>query len=62
MILLSYGIFALIEIKLSGKENGISLPQFKIILTRGEFGCIRKDEVMVIAIGCLCMLIIVNNI
>lgn len=70
VIHLNDGRFALIEIKLGGKEEntaakhllqletlllskGYPLPQFKMILTGGELGYLRKDGVMVVPIGCL---------
>jgi predicted AAA+ superfamily ATPase len=70
VIHLNNGDFALVEIKLGGKEEdvaakklieleslllskGYSLPQFKMILTGGELGYIRKDGVMVVPLGCL---------
>ncbi|KAF0225279.1 MAG: ATPase [Erysipelotrichaceae bacterium] len=70
VIHLSNGKFALIEIKLGGKEEDVAarhlneleslllskgylLPQFKMILTGGELGYLRKDGVMVVPLGCL---------
>lgn len=64
------GTYALIEIKLGGKEEdtaaknllelesllvskGYEKPKFKMILTGGELGYIRKDNVIVVPIGCL---------
>lgn len=70
VIHLNNGKFALVEIKLGGKEEdvaakklieleslllskGYSLPQFKMILTGGDLGYLRKDGVMVVPLGCL---------
>lgn len=70
VIHLNNGKYALIEIKLGGKEEdvaakhlnelesllqskGYTLPQFKMIVTGGELGYLRKDGVMVVPLGCL---------